>query len=140
MESDTNGNPLHFEKYTSPNAAANLLTTVEDYGKFLLDILNGADLSPELYKTFSSPISEVKKGIYWGLGIQVFPGLPGNEYALVHTGGDEGTKCIAILLPESERGLIIFSNSENGMKIWRKIIEEYLGDAGKEIVRRNLEQ
>ncbi len=140
IESDTAGNPLPFEKYDTANAAANLLTTVRDYATFLVYILHGAGLSPELYAQFIKPQSTMKAGINWGLGMQVFPDLPGNEFALIHTGGDEGTKCIAIVLPKSERGLVVFVNSENGMVIWKKIIQEYLGDAGKEIVRRNLEQ
>jgi hypothetical protein len=49
------------------------------------------------------------------------------------------SKCIVLLLPKSKRGLIIFINSENGLVIWKKIIEEYLDELGKEIVRRNLE-
>lgn len=139
VESDPEGNPLAYDKYKTVNAAANLLTTVEDYGKFLVYILDGAGLSPELYRLFSSPLSIVKEGINWGLGMQVFPNLPGNEFALVHTGGDTGTKCIAMVLPESKRGLVLFINSENGLKIWKKIIEEYFDELGAEIVRRNLE-
>jgi CubicO group peptidase (beta-lactamase class C family) len=139
VESDTLGKPLKFKKYYTSNAAANLLTTIGDYSLFLVNILNGAGLSSELYNEFISPVTKVKEGIYWGLGMQVFPDLPNREFALVHTGGDEGTKCIAILLPQSKRGLIIFTNSENGLKIWKKIIQEYLGEAGEEIVRRNLE-
>jgi hypothetical protein len=71
--------------------------------------------------------------------MQVFPGLPNGEFALVHSGGDDGTKCIVILLPKSKRGLLIFSNAENGIKIWKKLVEEYLGEAGKEIAKRNLD-
>ena len=71
--------------------------------------------------------------------MQLFPDLPNGETALVHTGGDLGTKCIAIALLQSKRGLVIFSNSEDGMRIWKKIISEYLGETGTEIVRRNLE-
>ncbi|MGV7105753.1 serine hydrolase [Flavobacterium sp. U410] len=139
VESDIEGNPISFQKYYQPNAAANLLTTVEDYGKFLVDILNNAGLSKKLYNDFINPQTVVKDGINWGLGMQVFPDLPNDEFALVHTGGDDGTKCIAILLPKSGRGLIIFINSENGLIIWKKIISEYLGEIGEEIVRRNLE-
>lgn len=138
VESDKEGNPIPFERYYQSNAAANLLTTVGDYGKFLISILNNAELSTALYNDFVNPQTNVKEGIYWGLGMQVFPDLPNDEFALVHTGGDDGTKCLAILLPKSKRGLIIFINSENGLKIWKKIIEEYFGDVGKEIVRRNL--
>lgn len=82
---------------------------------------------------------EKQPGINWGLGMEVLPDLPNREFALQHTGGDDGTKCIALLLPKSKRGLIVFINSENGLVIWRKIIEEYFGEAGKEIVRQNLE-
>lgn len=139
VESDKMGKPIKFEKYYTANAAANLLTTVEDYSKFLVHILDGAGLSPKLFKEFISPQSTMKAGINWGLGMQVFPDLPNQEFALVHTGGDKGTKCIAILLPKSKRGLIIFTNSENGLAIWKKIIEEYLGETGREIVRRNLD-
>jgi len=139
VESDTAGRPIAFQKYYQPNAAANLLTTVEDYGNFLVDILNNAGLSTELYNDFIRPQTTVKDGINWGLGMQIFPNLPNNEIALVHTGGDDGTKCIVILLPKSKKGLIVFINSENGLIIWKKIISEYLGEIGKEIVRRNLE-
>lgn len=139
VESDTNGRPLPVQKYHTANAAANLLTTVEDYGKFLVDVLNGAGLSPELYRQFISAQTVVKPGINWGLGMQVLPGLPGEEFALQHTGGDEGTKCIVLLLPKSKRGLIVFENAENGLVIWHKIIAEYFGAAGEEIARRNLQ-
>ncbi|MEZ4875342.1 MAG: serine hydrolase [Flavobacteriaceae bacterium] len=139
VESDEKGKPIKFEKYRTDNAAANLLTTVSDYGTFLVHMLHGGGLKEDLYKEFITPQSHMKEGIDWGLGMQVFSNLPNNEFALVHTGGDYGTKCIAILLPNSKRGLVIFTNSENGMKIWKKIIEEYLGPVGSEIVRRNLE-
>jgi CubicO group peptidase (beta-lactamase class C family) len=139
VESDTMGLPIKFEKYFSSNAAANLLTTVEDYGKFLVYILDGAGLSHQLYEQFISSQSTKKPGINWGLGMQVLPDLPNHEFALQHTGGDDGTKCIVLLLPRSKKGLIVFINSENGLVIWRKIIEEYFGEVGKEIVRRNIE-
>jgi CubicO group peptidase (beta-lactamase class C family) len=139
VESNELGEPIKFEKYYSSNAAANLLTTVEDYGKLLVHILDSAGLSENLYTEFISPQSTMKTGVNWGLGMQVFPDLPNQEFALQHTGGDDGTKCIVLLLPKSKRGLIIFINSENGLVIWKKIIEEYLGEIGKEIVKRNLE-
>ena len=103
-----------------------MLTTIEDYVKFLVHILNKAGLSNELFNDFIHPQTTVKDGINWGLGMQVFPNLPNDEFALVHTGGDDGTKCIAVLLPKSKKGLIVFINSENGLKIWKKIIPNLL--------------
>tara|TARA_R110000744_G_scaffold306279_2_gene414588 strand:+ start:306 stop:491 length:186 start_codon:yes stop_codon:yes gene_type:complete len=52
---------------------------------------------------------------------------------------DYGTKIIAIFLKNSKQGLVLFSNSEKGMVLWQKIISEYFGETGKEILRSNLE-
>nr|WP_255409441.1 serine hydrolase domain-containing protein [Aquimarina sp. I32.4] len=139
IEHDENGKPINYEKYTNANAAANLMTTVEDYSKFLVYIINGAGLSENLYAEFLKTQSHEKKGIDWSLGMQMLSGLPNNETAFMHTGGDYGTKTISLLLKNSKQGLVLFSNSESGMILWQKIISEYFGETGKKIVQRNLE-
>ena len=139
FEHDENGKLIQLEKYYTTNTAANLMTTVNDYSKFLIHIMNGAGLSDNLYSEFLKTQVNEKKGIDRNLGMQLLSNLPNNEYALMHTGGDYGTKAIAIMLPKTKRGLVLFSNSENGMVLWQKIISEYFGGIGKEIIRRNLE-
>lgn len=139
VEHDENGKSIPFEKWYDTNAAANLMTTTSDYSKFLIHIMNGAGLSDDLYSEFLKPQIIEKKGIDRNLGMQLLSNLPNNESALIHTGGDYGTKAIVIALPNTKRGLVLFSNSENGMVLWQKIISEYFGDIGKEIIRRNLE-
>lgn len=57
----------------------------------------------------------------------------------MHTGGDYGTKAIVIAFPNTKKGLVLLSNSENGMVLWQKIISEYFQETGDEIIRRNLE-
>ncbi|MBL4706380.1 MAG: beta-lactamase family protein, partial [Flavobacteriales bacterium] len=141
VEHDEYGNPLVNEKYTVANAAANLLTTVQDYGNFMVHLINGAGLSDSLYKEFLTPYSNKQPGIDWGLGCQLLLNLDENgEYAVMHGGGDYGLKTIMVMFPKSKKGLLIFSNSENGMVLWRKLIEEYFGELGEEVVRRNLAQ
>ncbi|WP_378184810.1 serine hydrolase [Aquimarina sp. W85] len=139
VEHDEHGDPIPFKKYTNTNAAANLMTTVEDYATFMIHILNGAGISKKLYSEFLKPQSHQKKGIDWGLGMQLLSNLPDGDLAFMHTGGDYGTKTIAIGLKNSRRGLILFSNSENGIAVWQKIITEYFGAVGMEIVKRNVE-
>lgn len=139
VEHDENGKLLNYEKYTVANASANLLTTVEDYAKFLIYVLNGAGLSKKTYAEFLKVQAHEKDGIDWSLGMQMLSNLPNNEIAFMHTGGDYGTKTIAIIFKNSKNGLVLFSNSENGMVLWQKVISEYFGEVGKEIVRRNLE-
>lgn len=137
---DEFANTLENIKYTSANAAANLLTTVQDYGNFMAHIMSGAGLSDQLHKEFLTPYSNKQPGIDWGLGCQLLFDLDKKgEFAIMHGGGDFGLKTIMLMLPNSKKGLLIFSNSENGMVIWRKLIEEYFGTVGEEIVRRNLE-
>ena len=138
-EHDEGGGLLPLKEHDQTNAAANLLTTVTDYGKFLAHVLAGAGLSKELHQQFLTAYSSKSPGIDWGLGFQLLPNLGANgELAIMHGGGDYGVKTIALILPHSKRGLLVFANSENGMILWRKIFEEYLGDVGAEIVRRNL--
>ncbi len=139
IEHDENGKPIFYNKYHEANAAANLMTTTNDYAKFMIYIMNGAGLSDDLYLEFLKPQVNEKKGIDRNLGMQLLTELHNNEFALMHTGGDSGTKAIAIILPNSKRGLVLFSNSENGMVLWQKIISEYFDQTGEEIVRRNLE-
>ena len=139
FEHDENGKTITLEKYYDINAAANLMTTANDYSKFLIYIINGAGLSKNLYSEFLKPQINQKKGIDRNLGMQLLPNLPKKQIAIMHTGGDYGTKAIVIAFPNTKKGLVIFSNSENGMILWKKIITEYLGETGKEIIRRNLE-
>ncbi len=77
----------------------------------------------------------------WGLGCQLLQHIDGaNEYVLMHGGGDYGLKTLMVILPNAKKGVLILTNSENGMVIWRKIIEEYFGEIGEEIVHRNLRE
>lgn len=139
-EHDEHGRPIVYEKYTTVNAAANLLTTVQDYGTFMTHIINGAGLSDTLYQQFLYPYSNKKPGIDWGLGCQLLLDLNDKgDFAVMHGGGDYGLKTIMLMFPKTKKGLLICSNSENGMVIWRKIIEEYFGVLGEEIVKRQLE-
>tara|TARA_B100000809_G_scaffold266363_1_gene328727 strand:+ start:3543 stop:5057 length:1515 start_codon:yes stop_codon:yes gene_type:complete len=135
------GQPIPYKKYTTANAAANILTTILDYGQFMSHMINGAGLSDSLYQQFITPHSNKQPGIDWGLGCALQLNLnPTGAYAISHGGGDDGLKTIMLILPKSKQGLVIFSNSENGMVVWKKIIEEYFGSLGETFVKRNLSE
>ena len=61
-----------------------------------------------------------------------------DEYALIHSGSDKGVRTVMILLPESMQGLIIFTNGDNGTKLYEKLVTESL-DLGSEIWKRAAE-
>lgn len=116
-------------KNLSINAAGSLLTTVEDYCKFGIDVINGAGLSEDLLEDMISTERNLTKNFELGLSWEVVRHLPGGEYALAHKGTDNGVNSIIILLPESKRGVIVFTNGDNGGSISEKVIKESLGAA-----------
>lgn len=127
---DKGGKAFETKKYYEANAAANLLTTVEDYGNFLVYILNGAGLSPAVLNEMQKNQVQLKDNDYFGLGWEKLTGFSNNEYALLHTGKDPGVNTVAIMFPKSKNAWLIFLNGDNDMKIVEKLLTEklYLGN------------
>lgn len=128
------GSTYKIYKNTSSNAADDLLTTVEDYSRFLVWVMNGADLKTDLYAQMTAQQVPTKKaGQFIGLGWFIdAPG--GNEKAITHGGDDIGVHTIVFMLPQSQRGLLIFTNSDNGTDAFIPVISHYLGAAGQAII------
>jgi len=131
------GKPYELHKHTTANAADLLLTTVEDYGRFAVNVLKGAGLSKAVFDDMIRPHAPFGEGknLFFGLGWMIIPDLSNGEYALIHTGSDEGVSTVVILLPKSQRGLIVFTNGDNGTQVWTKILAEAF-DVGKEMLSR----
>lgn len=134
---DTGGiNAYLNHQKTSVSAADDLLTTIEDYGKFALHVLTGAGLDTAVYSEMIRPHVSTGGDRFMGLGWEMFLDLgPKKEYALTHSGSDQGVQTLVILLPISKQGLIIFTNGDNGYKLYEKIIVEIL-DIGREMMNR----
>jgi CubicO group peptidase (beta-lactamase class C family) len=126
---DADGNILPTTKYYEANAAANLLTTVENYGKFLAYVINGAELSENLFQEMQNHQVELKVNNYFGLGWEILTDFSNNEFALLHTGKDPGVSTLAIIFPKSKNGYLIFLNGDNGDKIYEYLLTKmlYLG-------------
>ena len=123
---DKDGKALETVKYFEANAAANLLTSVEDYGNFLTYILNGADLSQSVYEEMKKNQVQLKDNDYFGLGWEKLTGFSGDEYALMHTGIDPGVNTLAIIFPKSKNGYLIFLNGDNAGKIFEQLLTKYM--------------
>jgi CubicO group peptidase (beta-lactamase class C family) len=123
-------------KPQSPNAADDLITTVEDYSKFGVVVLNGFGLSPTLFKEMVTPKSAINKNSSMCLGWECFDGLAGSEYAILHTGSDIGVKALVLLFPHSKQGLVILTNSDNGNMVYEKLITNILGNLGNEFLKK----
>lgn len=129
---DKAGKQLETYKYYEANAAANLLTTVEDYGNFVAYVLQGGGLSDSVYAEMSKSQVQLKEKDYFGLGWEKLTHFSTGEYALLHTGKDPGVSTLAVCFPQSKNGYVIFLNGDNVGKIYEKLLTEHLY-LGKEL-------
>lgn len=120
-------------KSSAGGAAGGLLTTVEDYCKFSINLINGAGLSEILYNDMVSPHSKIKEHHSYGLGWEIISDLPNGEYTLGHGGNNKGYKTKGIILPESKRAVIVFTNGDNGIFVYNNVIKESI-DIGENIL------
>lgn len=130
---DQAGKPYDIVKNKTVNAADDLVTSVEDYSKFLIAVMNNDLLSPEVFKAMKTNQVETKKNKYFGLGFEIYD-LGNDEIALSHGGSDKGVNTIAFILPKTKQGLVIFTNVDDGYKIYEPLMNLYFGEQGKKIV------
>ncbi|MEL6253260.1 MAG: serine hydrolase domain-containing protein [Bacteroidota bacterium] len=132
---DKEGKAYTYEKVTQANAADNLLTSVADFVKFGRGILKAEGLSEEVYQEMTTAQSEVREGINFSLGWIFMDNLAEGEYALFNAGSDQGVNAIILLLPKSQRGLIAFTNGDQGRGLVMRLIGASL-DLGGDILGR----
>ncbi|PTB97107.1 serine hydrolase [Marivirga lumbricoides] len=130
---DKEGNTYETYKRKNENAADDLLTTIEDYAAFLISTMKGEGLSEKVSKEMQSNQVATKNGKHFGLGFEVY-NFKNGDYALSHGGADNGVQTIVFIFPKTQKGLIIFTNVDDGYKVYERILTHYLGDQGKEII------
>ena len=130
---DKDGKPYDIVRNKTASAADDLVTSVEDYSKFLVSIMNNDLLSKEVFEAMKTKQVDTKKNKYFGLGFEIYD-LGNNEIALSHGGSDKGVNTFAIMLPKTKQGLVIFTNVDDGYKVYESILNQYLGDVGKKIL------
>lgn len=130
---DENGKAYKTIKNKTANAADDLHTTIEDYGNFLVNILNGGNLDAKIFQEMIKKHVKTKENKYFGLGFEIYD-LGNDEFALSHGGSDFGVQCITFILPKTKQGILIFTNSDHGYQIYQKLLMDYLGENGKKII------
>lgn len=130
---DKDGNAYETVKNRTPNAADDLLTTIEDYGKFLVSIMNSDGLTKKVFDEMVSNQVASTKGKHFGLGFEIHD-LGNGEYALSHGGSDKGVQTIVFIFPKTKQGLLIFTNSDTGVSVYETLLKHYLGINGQKIV------
>lgn len=122
---DKNGKVIKMAKIKNIVAADWLVTTISDYSKFALAVLNQKALSNRLFTEMATPQVKMQGGPKenMGLGWEVIKPLDNDEYLLMHTGSDDGVKTLVILFPKSKRGIVLFTNGNNGFDVIKQTIK-----------------
>jgi CubicO group peptidase (beta-lactamase class C family) len=134
------GAPGEQQKPKQANAAASLHTTAQDYGRFVAAVLKGVGLKKETAKQMLTPQIKVDEGgsnttarpannlsptISWGLGwgLQATSDGP----AFWHWGDNGNTKAYVVAFQRQGLGVVVFTNSANGLSIMPEIVAEAVG-------------
>jgi len=126
-------------KNKTANGADDLLTTIEDYGKFLVSVMNSEGLSKKVFDDMTTNQVETKNGKHFGLGFEIYD-FENGEIALSHGGADNGVQTIVFIFPKSKKGILIFTNVDDGYKVYEKLLSHYLGEKGKKIIEIETKQ
>ncbi len=119
-----------------PMGAATLFTTIDDYARFLTAMLYKTDqaeqtstssqmLSPKDLEKMLEPQIEIGDPLAWSLGW----GLEKHErdWYFWQWGDNPGIKHFAAGTRSRNLAVVVFTNGQNGKKVYRPIIESVLG-------------
>jgi CubicO group peptidase (beta-lactamase class C family) len=113
--------------YMVPNAASSLLTTVSDYARFLNRLVAppGLDLSAASRAAMSTAQVRLNSALSWGLGW----GIQRDEHGemLWHWGANNSFRNFVIADPVNRRAVVVFTNSENGPRLYERVIAAVTG-------------
>ncbi|MBC7924273.1 MAG: beta-lactamase family protein [Bryobacteraceae bacterium] len=112
-----------------PNAAASLMTNLDEYSRFLEAALAERSelLPPEAQLEMLKPASTADEGlgIRWGLGWGLVQ--ESGRTFVFHWGSNEGYRNFFLLSSKERDGFLMFSNSDHGMKLVPALCESILG-------------
>lgn len=125
---DSNGRAFETEKYYKANAAANLISTIEDYSKFIVFVMAQQQAMPAVYQDMQAHHVNIGPQHYFGLGWEIFSGFSNQQSLLLHSGRDPGVSTLAAFSPQSQNGYVIFMNGDNASAVLEQLLPQlYLG-------------
>jgi CubicO group peptidase (beta-lactamase class C family) len=135
------GSPVEKNQPKEANAAASLHTTASDYTRFVLAVLEGKGLKASSAAEILTPHVWVDEGctncigrkpvktstsLAWGLGWGIERTAEGDSFW--HWGDNGSFKCFVVVRRRKQRrGLVMFTNSSNGLSIVRQVVERTIG-------------
>lgn len=110
-------------------AASSLHTTAGDYARFVAEMMHPTLVTSATLDAMLTPISHPADGVHWGLGwgLEDATRPDGSvDTMLWHWGSNGWFKCFVVASRAQQRGVVFFTNSENGAAITEQIVEAVL--------------
>jgi CubicO group peptidase (beta-lactamase class C family) len=113
-----------------PNTAGSLITTVDEYSLFMSRLMarskrDDLDLADLSRREMLTPQTKINTAVSWGLGVglETYAGR-----SLFWHWGDNGVfKAFMMGDPVRGSGLVVFTNAQNGHRLWQRIAAEAMG-------------
>jgi CubicO group peptidase (beta-lactamase class C family) len=127
---DRSGTRVGSLRYTLPVASTTLYTTIDDYARFVTSVLASAPrqrahesaVSLMLNPTVTvDPALSFSWGLGWGL--ETFAG----DLYFFHWGANPGFQSFVMASRKTGNGIVILTNSENGLEAAREIVQATMG-------------
>jgi CubicO group peptidase (beta-lactamase class C family) len=116
--------------FAIPNAAASLYTSASDYGRFLTTLLappaaDAVHLSARSLDAMFATAARVNDDLAWGLGWGLAR-VAGDD-TFWHWGNNGVYQSFVVGSRKRRWGVVIFTNSANGLKLCREVVTRLLG-------------
>jgi len=115
--------------FFSPNAAASLLTTASDFGRFLQHVVMArrhGGPPAAIVELMISPQIRCNEAVQWGLGVGLEE-IGGRQYAW-QWGDNPGFKNFFYADPARERAMVVFTNGDRGARVYERVIRTTSGE------------
>jgi CubicO group peptidase (beta-lactamase class C family) len=127
---DRSGTRVVPVRYTLPVASTTLYTTIDDYARFVTSVLASAPRQRAHESAVSlmlNPTVTVDSSLSfsWGLGwgLETFAG----DLYFFHWGANPGFQSFVMASRKTGQGIVILTNSENGLEAAREIVQATMG-------------
>jgi CubicO group peptidase (beta-lactamase class C family) len=125
--SKANGSPRNPMKLVAPIAAFSLYTSAADYGRFMVALLNDAQI---LKQVTALPVAvDPSLSLSWGLGWGIEQTQ--DDLYIWHWGNNPGYRAFVMASVQTGDGFVMLTSSDNGLKLAQPVTLEILPDEHK---------
>ncbi|HUN22876.1 MAG TPA: serine hydrolase domain-containing protein [Anaerolineales bacterium] len=117
--------PVPVSSYRNARAAFTLRSTAPDLARFLIELARPTLLSNELNQAMRTPQVRLSEDISWGLGAGLQHSDDGT--AIWQWGKNIPFDSLMVIYPEQGVGIVVLTNSGNGLDLAREIAHQALG-------------